>query len=405
MIAVLIAALLFAYVHSNTTVKTLIDDYRNDQELSLLDVGWLHSAAGLAVTGKSPYSRENIAALPAKTGLPDVLVYPPIMLAPLLPLGLMALSHATIVVSVINFAALALIFVLLTKYFVIHIKMPVGKILATAILFGFASFVQTYKSGNPLLFSIALVLLAWALVYEGKSHILIGVVLGLATLFKPHFGFLFLPFLLRRQYAVLVGGAVCFAAALLLVHCFLPISVWHDFFSQVGKSALIGEKGFSYASIALAWNQSLQGVASKLFPTTLAMRLLVYGVCIALLVATVIAIWRRRGQAERDYFGFSFSILLVAAFLTMPVSWVSYFSFLVIPALWQWTQMSENQINGVRAVFWICLVAAFALPYPHILSTYQKWWVYMWPVLLPLALWVALVLRRQTGTPLPAAAL
>jgi hypothetical protein len=393
--AILIAALLFAYVHSNTTIKTLIDDYRNDRELVLIDVGWLQSAMSLVVAGKSPYSSENIATLPAKTGLPDVLVYPPIMLAPLLPLGLLTLSQATVVVGVANFAALVLIFVLLAKHFVLPLKAPLETMFAMAVLFGFASFVQAYKSGNPLLFSIALVLLAWALIFDGKSRLLIGVLLGAATLFKPHFGFLFLPFLLKRQYAVLAGGAACFAAALILVHCFLPLSVWFDFFGRVGKSAVVGDAGLSYASINLAWNQSLQGVFGKLFAMTVPMRLLIYAVCLAVLAGTVIAVWRRRDQADRDYFGFSFSILLVASFLVMPVSWVGYFSFLALPALWQWMELSERPGSVILTGFYMCLFAAFALPFPHLLSVYQTWWIYMWPVLLPLSLWLVLLLRSR----------
>lgn len=402
-LVLLLAGAFFAYVHSNVTVKMLLDQHQLGKPIVLMDVGWLHSAATLAVAGKSPYDPANIAALPRDTGLPDVLVYPPVMLAPLLPLGGLSLGQATIVIAALNFLALVGIFYLLTTRFVLRLPHPAMQVLALAILFGFASLAQSYKSGNPLLLAVALLLVGWCRAEEGDRGFLTGLVLGLATLLKPHFAFLFLAPLLAREWRCLAGGAVSLVAALLAVHAVLPLDVWAQYLARVGGAAFSVEAGFSYASIGKAWNQSIPGVLAKLAGQATAPKLAGYLACLAVLGTSAIAIGRAR-RDEATYWGLSFSVALLAAFLVMPVSWVSYFAFLVIPALWLWRYLATlPALRQAALAVVIGLTAALALPFPHILSVYQTPWVYAWPVLLPLALWAIAIWLAMAG-PRPAGA-
>jgi hypothetical protein len=219
-------------------------------------------------------------------------------------------------------------------------------------------FRQQVNQGQLNLVLLLLITGAWVAGRSGHPW-WAGGLLALATAIKLFPAFLFLYFLVRRQWLVLVAGAVVF---LLL---------------SGGTLAVVGVQTYrDYVHIALPWlaeqrgswiNSSLVGIWTKLFDPqpvaehvvglwrdpTLA-RLGSLASCAAVTAAVAWGSWRARTPAECDR---GFALAVTAMLLVSPTTWDHYFLLLLLPLALLWVQLRP----GENPAFWLSFTALVLL--------------------------------------------
>jgi hypothetical protein len=282
---------------------------------------------------------------------------PPTLAVLVLPLSYLDYPDAFLVWNLLSLAAFGLSLWLVVR----HLQIPFfawSLLPMLALLSVCNPFRQQVNQGQLNL--VLLLLITGACVAGRSGHPWwAGGLLALATAIKLFPAFLFLYFLVRRQWLVLVAGAVVF---LLL---------------SGGTLAVVGVQTYQdYIHIALPWlaphrgswiNASLAGFWTKLFdpqpipehlvPLLQAPMLARIGTlasCAAVVAAVAWGTWRARTPAECDR---GFGLAVIAMLLLSPTTWDHYFLLLLPPLALLWTQLRP----GTNPAFWLTFTALVLL--------------------------------------------
>jgi hypothetical protein len=233
------------------------------------------------------------------------------------------------------------------------------------------------EQGQLSIVLLVLIVGAWV-AYRRGWPVWAGALLAAATAIKLFPGFLFLYFLLRRQWRVLIGGAVSFLLLAALTAALLGPDIYttylRDVLPQVGD----------YRS---GWgNVSLPGIWFKLFdPLTERMqveplwrgpvlaRVGALASC-ALLVAILARVTLRvRSRADDDR---AFGLAVTAMLLVSPLTWEHYLPLLLIPLAVAWVNLPPAGVTWKHLLFVALVVALWAstdqLTDPFLPGSYLK---------------------------------
>ncbi len=232
----------------------------------------------------------------------------------------------------------------------------VGLLILTTLLFchPLLSQVQQGQLSIPIVF---LVTLCWVLERKNKPW-LSGAVLGIATALKLFPGFLFLPFLLRRRWQVLLAGAVSFAGLSILTLSVLDLDTYRAYFGDV-LPTIAKYRGACH-------NLSVCGVWYKLFvplphwmpvdfvpavphPFAAACAYLASaGLVVFLLSRTVL-------RSPNDV-NLSLSGSILAMLLVSPITWDHYLLVLLLPIGVLWRRLPRWGIAWPAFLFFVALL-------------------------------------------------
>ncbi|MDX2163909.1 MAG: glycosyltransferase family 87 protein [Gammaproteobacteria bacterium] len=208
-----------------------------------------------------------------------------------------------------------------------------------------------YGQISPVLF--LLVVSAWLLSRKGKDN-LAGVFIGLACTLKLFCGLFLIYFLCLKRFRLFLISVLTFLSANGLA--------WLAFGTQAYISYYNSIKGiFWYAG---TWNVSFHGFFMRLFSNAEHNVPLIAAAhwaniatmtCSALLMVLLTWVWRKEGEAQFDR---GFSLVIVSMLLLSPLSWIYYFSLLLIPYL---VIVSENN-DWVHLAACILLLLSMKMP-------------------------------------------
>lgn len=189
---------------------------------------------------------------------------------------------------------------------------------------------QTLFQGQPNLLLTLLIVGAWRAGKSGNSFVS-GICLGLATAVKIYPAYLFLYFLVRRDWRALTGGFVSFVLITLLTAAIFGVDAYQDYITVVLPSISNVTNNWGNASLLSFWerlfSQSTSNIESvKDSPTLL--RISVWSSWLIVTLLASIAIWKTRTEKFDER---AFAITIVAMLLMSPTTWHHYFVTLAFP--------------------------------------------------------------------------
>jgi hypothetical protein len=217
------------------------------------------------------------------------------------------------------------------------------------------------EEGQLAMVLLLLITGAWVAYRRGRPA-WAGALLAAATAIKLFPGFLFLFFLLRRQWRALVGGAVSFTLLAVLTGAILGPDIYPIYLREVLPQVGDYRSGWG--------NVSLPGIWFKLFdPLTERMRIEPLWRSPALAragalasCALVVAILARltlrvRSRSEEDR---AFGLAVTAMLLVSPLTWEHYLPLLLIPLAVLWVNLPTAGLTRKQLLFVVIVVALWA---------------------------------------------
>jgi putative flippase GtrA len=342
------------------------------------------------IEGLPIYTRHDVTALRymgihIKTNDPfyvPVNAHPPASVLLFLPLAWLNYPDAFLAWELLSLAALGLSMWLVGRE--LGVRFSAWSVFPiVALLLICFPFRLHMEQGQLSIALLLLITLAWV-AYRRGWPMWAGALLAAATSVKLFPGFLFLFFLLRRQWRVLVGGAIGFAVLTVVTATILGPDIYLTYLKEVLPQVGDYRSGWG--------NVSLPGIWFKLFdPLTERMRveplwrsplLARIGalVCCAVVVAVMAGVtWRVRSQADEDR---AFGIAVMAMLLVSPLTWEHYLPLLLIPLAVLWVHLPPTGATGRHWLFVVLLIALWSctdqLSEPFLPGSYLK--SVAWPV-------------------------
>jgi alpha-1,2-mannosyltransferase len=322
----------------------------------------------------SPYGPTTLVERGAAVGRQVFpFLYPPPSLLPLYPLRFLSYDGAKVVALLGNHALILGLTLLLATGLARSGISPELSFFVGAVLLSSDPVVQTLRHSQTNILVLALLVLSW-MGLRRQRPLLAGVALAAAILVKPSPILLLLYLAARRAWralAVAVGTlAVAHAASLVL----LPDGVWSEWYATVRPTLAYGQQPAGLFSPACVFNQSLNGLVSRLYlepsctETTAVVpwpgRLLTYLLGGIVLGLSLVALGRRRGRGPAaDQLGFP--LFLLVMFLVGSLSWEHHLVF-ALPAVVALV-VDRDRSTGARnlAAMVAVLGATLSLPVQH----------------------------------------
>jgi hypothetical protein len=294
-------------------------------------------------------------------------------------------------------------------------------ILAAAVLLLWCQpFFFAVVLGQLHFFLLFLITASWA-ADRSQRPWLAGAVLGAATALKLAPGFLFLYFLIRRQWRALAAGAVAFLALTVLTVILLGPECYRDYITIVLPELRHVKWRAFWGNISLAsfwykmfhWqgfdNDVLLGRNASL---SSAVTLLSDGLMASL---TAWCVWRSNSLREHDL---AFSLTVFAMLLVSPISWdhAITIAFLPLFLLWYWAPAGK----WTRVIYWVILIMlwvprywvvfpfaynhyfnyALIIRHPHVISLWLTY-TFALAAMFVFTIFMVLITRADDSAPLP----
>lgn len=222
----------------------------------------------------------------------------------------------------------------LTLYWIVkglEIQMTVWSTIALlTLLLACDPLQQSLIQGQPNLLLALLIISAWKAGNSGKPFVS-GMCLGLATAIKIYPAYLFLYFLVRRDWRAISGGAVSFGLITLLTTAIFGVDTYRDYLMVALPSLADVTNNWSNASLLAFWKRLFEHSANTIQPLVNSPTLLQISVWSSWLVMTglvVASIWKTRAEKFSDR---GFAITITAMLLMTPTTWHHYFILLALP--------------------------------------------------------------------------
>jgi hypothetical protein len=218
---------------------------------------------------------------------------------------------------------------------------------------------QQINQGQLNLVLLLLITGAWAADRTGRPW-QAGVWLGLATAVKLIPGFLFLYFLLRRQWKPVVAGIGAFVATTVLTAAVLGLETYQSYVTDVIPKVAEWRSGWNNSSLPGLWNKlfdpgTMGGYVQPVLRAPLLAKLGTLLSCAAVIAVLAPTVWRARSRTDEDL---AFGLMIVAMLLVSPVAWEHYFVLLPLPLVLLWRHLPPRGVSrwlfrGLLVILWL----------------------------------------------------
>lgn len=233
-----------------------------------------------------------------------------------------------------NLVSISLLFLIL--YCIVKelkIKMSVWTTLALiAVLLICDPLLQTLIQGQLNLLLAFLIVAAWRVGKSGNSFGS-GICLGLATAIKIYPAYLFLYFLVRKDWRGLAGGVISFTLITLFTALVFGFETYRDYVTVALPvvGGVSNTNNWGNSSLLAFWERLFVQSTPTIQPiadSPLLLTITVWSSWIIITILAWIAIWKTRAEkfSERAY-----AITIIAMLLMAPTTWHHYFIILIFP--------------------------------------------------------------------------
>jgi hypothetical protein len=279
--------------------------------------------------------------------------HPPSSVLLALPFAFLSYSDAFLVWNLISLLALVLSLWLVIRQ--LDIPFTAWSLLPTIVLLTWCNpFRQHIFQGQINLLLLPLFVGIWAADRSGRPD-LAGVLLGLATAIKLFPGFLFVYYLLRRQWKVLGIGTLTVAAVTGLTAAVLGVDTYTSYVHDVLPQVQEFKDWWANISLFGFWSKLFLGQSGHVIPLYQSPILAAAGAYVSCaLVIGVLSwvVWRARTRTQQDL---AFALTLTTMLLVSPIAWDHYFVFLLVPLALLWTHLPSSWV--AKAIFPVLIVS------------------------------------------------
>ncbi|WP_298868818.1 glycosyltransferase family 87 protein [uncultured Gimesia sp.] len=191
---------------------------------------------------------------------------------------------------------------------------------------------QSLIQGQLNLLLAFLMVVAWRVGKSGNSFGS-GICLGLATAIKVYPAYLFLYFLVRKDWRALAGGIVSLILITLLTAAVFGIEAYRDYVTVV--IPLIGgvsnTNNWGNSSLLAFWERLFVQSTPTIQPlldSPILLKITVWSSWVIVTMLAVAAIWKTRTEKFSEQ---AYAITIVAMLLMAPTTWHHYFIILLFP--------------------------------------------------------------------------
>jgi len=266
--------------------------------------------------------------------LVTVNAHPPASVWTLLPLARLDFDRALFQWHLISLGSLFVSLLLICTASGIRFS-PLAIFPVTLLVVTSGALFSQLSMGQLNLVLLLMFVLAWMADRLGGS-IVAGAIIGAAAAFKLFPAFLFIYFLVRRQWAALAAGALAFVGINAAAATVLGVESYSDYLFDVLPQVGAYRDFWVNSSVAGFWSKLLDapsGHAVPLWksPTTAKIATLLSWALIVAITSRTIARAETRDQRDR-----AFALCVTAMLLVSPITWDHYFLMLILPILVLW---------------------------------------------------------------------
>jgi hypothetical protein len=298
--------------------------------------------------------------LPRNTSVPFN-AHPPASVLVSLPFGLLPYRAGVLAWNLVSLACLAASVVLVVR----GLGVAPRELIPLAAVVPFCHPLYSHlHQGQWTLPLLLLVTAAWSLDRSGRS-VAAGAVLGLAASLKFFPAYLFLYFLMRRQWRPVAGGLASFAAANALALAVLGLPTFEAYVREIMPGLGVFRSYAYNLSLAGVWHKLFHpvGEGARIVPLWWSPTLANVGTLLSVLAATVpvaLASMRAKTREARDAaFGFAVAGMLLAS----PMTWDFSLPLLLLPVA-----LVARESAGSRRRLGLLVLALVVMWLP------QEWW-------------------------------
>ncbi|MFK7779362.1 MAG: glycosyltransferase family 87 protein [Gimesia sp.] len=300
------------------------------------------------------------------------------------PFLFLSYQNAHLAWNLVSIVLLGLMVVLIVKG--LELRLSVWSIIALlTLLLVCDPLLQTLIQGQLNLLLAFLIVVAWRAEKSGKSFVS-GICLGLATAVKIYPAYLFLYFLVRKDWRALSGGIVSFVLITLLTAAVFGIDAYRDYVTVVIPvvGGVSNTNNWGNSSLLAFWERLFVQSTPSIQPlvdSPVLLKISLWSSWIIVTMLAVIATWKTRTEKFSEQ---AFAITIVAMLLMAPTTWHHYFITLAFPvglllALYQPRSKKRWFVNIAIAALilsprevWIIMIrakktteAAAVMPWEH----------------------------------------
>jgi len=266
----------------------------------------------------------------------NVSAYPPIVAVIGLPLSFLPYRWAVFAWIVFELGCLALVSVILLKHFGGR-SAPTPVVVTICAFIGSQAVYIELSLGQLMIVILLLLTLSWLALKSGKDF-KAGVLLGLVIALKLYAWPIALFLLIKGRWRALISACLVFIVANGAMAAWTSVASVVDYYSRVG-SAVVNEYKLDPFNFA-AWSIGFRS----------------FGAVGAAIMFLVILLWSLFLALRSKDFDSGFMIMLTAATILQPISWIHYFVTL-LPALCLVASRREFRLSDLLlGLFLIALI-------------------------------------------------
>jgi hypothetical protein len=293
--------------------------------------------------------------------------HPPICVVLALPLVALSYPDAVLVWNLVSLSALFLSLWIIRRELAIPFSgWSVFPLVALLLICN--PFRQQVIQGQLTLLLLLLLTGCWAAQRSNRAG-WAGVLLGTATAIKLFPGFLFIYFILQRQWKAVMAGILTVAVITALIIPMLGVETFTSYGMDVIPRVAVFRASWFNASLPGLWTKlfdpdtegdPVHPVHIRIEPLWRSLALARLGTWVSCGVVVAVQAWiawRARSRVEKDL---AFGLTIIAMLLVSPITWDHYLLLLTVPLAVLWTRLPRP--NLVRMLFLIILIAFWIEP-------------------------------------------
>ena len=294
----------------------------------------------------------------------EVNAHPPTSVLLALPFAGLDYQDAVLAWNLISLATLGVSFWLVMRQLGMPISLWSLPPLLTLSLMCIPLWIHVFYGQLGLLL-LLLITATWIAERSGRSG-LAGALLAMATAIKLFPAFLFLYFVVRRQWRAVWVGALFLAALTLLTAAVLGVESYRSYVVEVLPQVSWFRAGWNNASIVGFWAKLFDPAPEEarsvwrtdaLWQCAPLARAGTIASCAAVAAVLILIIRRARSRGQCDR---AFAAAITGMLLVSPVVWEHYFVLLLLPVALGWGAFPTSAL--ARTVFLVVQVALFFVP-------------------------------------------